>query len=581
MANVNFIKFFKQSAAPENVAGNIWFDKSTNLIKVGNGTSWEEFGGVVDAKFENSVLTIRKANDVAFTLDFSDVASAENVNSLLGTLRTDINALKGRVDNHDTSLASLNTSITNLDAAYKAADASLKTELVADASADYNTLGKLQAKIEAEASARSTEDASVLEAAKKYADTKGAAATTKVAEGTDAGNNMTIESSIDASGATTYTISLTDVASASAFVAHDGSADIHVTKAQKDAWQDATDAINAFITSDSAQNAALDTLKEIQDFLSADDGAVKALTSKVDANEAAIKKLNGDASTAGSVAKAVVDAKADLVGDAAEGYNTLGKLEDKIQAEALARENADKDLDAKITAITNGTNAVISFGGAKGAISVDTAPDSDGDVAFVMDGSTLTGHVKGIKSAAFAETTAFDAAGAAADVKDEVTGTAADAADKVTLYGVKAYADALKADADSSIDALQTLVGSTDVSTQISSAIAELDSTLDATEGKYVEKVVIVDGKIDATASVVKSLPAATVEGVDEAAKSNNYVSIATTLVNKNVVVTPTVTLQDVSTAGDNAKGLAEASDVKSYVDNQIATNALAWSVLE
>ena len=561
MANVNFIKFFKQSAAPENVAGNIWFDKSTNLIKVGNGTSWEEFGGIVNATFERGILNIYKANNATpITLDFSDVASAGEVSKILS-------GVKARLDSIDSSISTINQNITNLDASYKAADTSLKNNLVGDASTDYNTLGKLQAKIEAEASTRSTEDASVLKAAKAYADTKGAAATTKVVKGTDAGDNMTIKSLTEADGATKYTISLTNVASASALSTHTENGDIHVTDKQKTDWQAATDAINLFfdeagMNSEDA-SAFVDTLKEIQNYITSDAEAAATMTANIT-----------KAQTAADNAQADVDAVEKALGT---GFSEASTVADQLAAvKTTADEAATKDA---LKAVTD--SYVISFGGAKGAISVDTAPDSSGDVEFVMDGSMLTGHVKGIKSAAFAETTAFDAAGAAADVKDEVTGTAADASDKVTLYGVKAYADALKADADSSIDALQALVGSTDVSTQISAAIAELDSTLDATEGKYVEKVVIVDGKIDATASVVKSLPAATVEGVDKDAKSDNYVSIATTLVNKNVVVTPTVTLQDVSTAGDNAKGLAEASDVKSYVDNQIATNALAWSVLE
>ena len=48
------------------------------------------------------------------------------------------------------------------------------------------------------------------------------------------------------------------------------------------------------------------------------------------ANAADITTLKGSDKTPGSVAKAVKDAKDALLGDAAEGYNTLGKLEDKI-----------------------------------------------------------------------------------------------------------------------------------------------------------------------------------------------------------------------------------------------------------
>lgn len=66
--------------------------------------------------------------------------------------------------------------------------------------------------------------------------------------------------------------------------------------------------------------------------------AVIAVSGATTTNTSAIATLNGDAETAGSVAKAVADAKSELLGDAAEGYNTLGKLEDKIQAvEAAAK----------------------------------------------------------------------------------------------------------------------------------------------------------------------------------------------------------------------------------------------------
>jgi hypothetical protein len=38
--------------------------------------------------------------------------------------------------------------------------------------------------------------------------------------------------------------------------------------------------------------------------------------------------------TGGSVDTRIANAKAEIIGDAASDYNTLGKLEDKIQAEA-------------------------------------------------------------------------------------------------------------------------------------------------------------------------------------------------------------------------------------------------------
>ena len=67
----------------------------------------------------------------------------------------------------------------------------------------------------------------------------------------------------------------------------------------------------------------------------------------IEANAAAIAKLNGDEATTGSVAKAVADAKAELLGDAATEYNTLGKLEDKIQALDVKATKAHTEVVAK------------------------------------------------------------------------------------------------------------------------------------------------------------------------------------------------------------------------------------------
>ena len=60
--------------------------------------------------------------------------------------------------------------------------------------------------------------------------------------------------------------------------------------------------------------------------------ATDTVAKAIDANKTAINTLNAGSGTTGSVAKAVADAKAELLGDAAAEYNTLGKLEDKIIA---------------------------------------------------------------------------------------------------------------------------------------------------------------------------------------------------------------------------------------------------------
>lgn len=85
------------------------------------------------------------------------------------------------------------------------------------------------------------------------------------------------------------------------------------------------------------EKAIADLKAEIEGELGENDAkTLEAINDELDAIDEKIETLNGNATTNGSVAKAVADAKAELLGDAAAGYNTLGKLEDQIQAVAAA-----------------------------------------------------------------------------------------------------------------------------------------------------------------------------------------------------------------------------------------------------
>ena len=74
--------------------GTIYFETSTHAIKVGTGNdAFEMYSGVRSAKFDSStkVLTVVNEEGVDIVLNFADVASASGINSLLSTLRDDIN----------------------------------------------------------------------------------------------------------------------------------------------------------------------------------------------------------------------------------------------------------------------------------------------------------------------------------------------------------------------------------------------------------------------------------------------------------------------------------------------------------
>ena len=123
----------------------------------------------------------------------------------------------------------------------------------------------------------------------------------------------------------------------------------------------------------SGVKTAIDTAqKAIQDNLDAEITRAKREEKKnadaIGVNADAIAKLNGTAATDGSVAKAVADAKIELLGDAADEYNTLGKLEDKIQAldvkatkahtEVIAKE--DGHVTVAVADSTDGTHKVVT-----------------------------------------------------------------------------------------------------------------------------------------------------------------------------------------------------------------------------
>ncbi|MDD7622411.1 MAG: hypothetical protein SOY33_01895, partial [Candidatus Onthovivens sp.] len=123
----------------------------------------------------------------------------------------------------------------------------------------------------------------------------------------------------------------------------------------------------------SGVQTAIDTAKnEVQNNLNAEitraTQAEAENKTAIDKNAAAIAKLNGDKTTTGSVAKAVADAKAELLNDAATEYNTLGKLEDKIQALDVKATKAHTEVVAKtdghvrvaVADSTDGTHKVVT-----------------------------------------------------------------------------------------------------------------------------------------------------------------------------------------------------------------------------
>ena len=205
--------------------------------------------------------------------------------------------------------------------------------------------------------------------------------------------------------------------------------------------------------------------KAVQDKLDAEitraTQAEEANKTAIGVNAAAIAKLNGDEATNGSVAKAVADAKAELLGDAAAEYNTLGKLEDKIQALDVKATKAHTEVVAKaeghvtvaVADSTDGTHKVVTV--SENDIASDTALKGEvnrakaaedkieASVGLAADGSHVktTGNYTSGATTVVGEIAALDT-----QVKTNADAIAAEAsrakaAEAQALADAKAYTD--------------------------------------------------------------------------------------------------------------------------------------------
>lgn len=114
MANTA-LRFFRGANAPTSPAtGMIWFNTTLNLIQVYNGSEWEKYGKVQDVTFSDLKLNVKKSDGTEFTLDFSDVASANGVNASFADLKTRLAGMDTRMDGMDTRMNGIDTTITNL-----------------------------------------------------------------------------------------------------------------------------------------------------------------------------------------------------------------------------------------------------------------------------------------------------------------------------------------------------------------------------------------------------------------------------------------------------------------------------------
>lgn len=161
-------------------------------------------------------------------------------------------------------------------------------------------------------------------------DKAAAKAATEVVE--DAEGHVTVTKATGLNGQTIYTIGENDIASDTALAAE-------VTRAKA-----AEDKIEASVGL-AADGSHITTSGNYTSGATTIAGEIAAVDAQVKTNTDALATLNG--SGAGSVSKAVSDAKSELLGTATEDYNTLGKLESKIKTAVSEASAAHTEVKAK------------------------------------------------------------------------------------------------------------------------------------------------------------------------------------------------------------------------------------------
>lgn len=213
----------------------------------------------------------------------------------------------------------------------------------------------------------------------------GAKATTKVAEGNDAGNNMSIAESTAADGSKTYTISLNDVASAAALA------------------------------------------KEIEDRAAADktnSDAIAGVKSTADTAKGNLETLMGEATVTGSIKQQIATAKSESYNDAKAYADSLASNYDAAGAAAAVQGNLDSEI-ARAKAAEE-ANAKAAKAADDKAVAAQGKANANADAIAVLNGeASQAGSVK----AAIAG----------------VVGSTSDATAADTLHGVRNYADSLLA----------------------------------------------------------------------------------------------------------------------------------------
>lgn len=554
MAN---LKFFRSATAPAAAElGAIWFDSANKLLKVKNATDWEVYDGgrnVTDATFVNGLLTITKASGENVTLDFKDVASASQTMKAFEALDTAVKKAQSTAD----------TGVKNAATAQSAAEAAQTTADSKVASVTGGTTVKAETVDHAVTLSLATSDKGNV---KFTQDTNGLSANVTIPAATVTGvaagdkvlslTNKLVSATIglDYGDATTEAL---NGKKAIKLLGKDGvviseidaSAFIKDGMIQSVAFDTKTKHVTITFNTAAGKepidvdlSTLVDTYKAGTGLSLANDGTFSVNTNTI----ATVEKATELANAAEQAAKTHANGLKETI----DAYTVNGKklsespvvLDGSMIAVggtgAHKTENLDttvEDIYGKISAAA--ANGVLSFGGQSGDITLATAGTENGDVNLTMTGKALSASIVGLGSAAFTESSEYDAKGAAAAVLGKPT----DVSTEKTVYGAIALANEK------------------------------------ATPGLVDEKITAAGNNYATSAQGTKADNA--LQSIS--ASGDDYITAsAGAKANNSQAITVSTKVQAVSSASASAKGLAEASDVKNYVDNHVSTT-LAWASFE
>lgn len=553
MAN---LKFFRSATAPAAAElGAIWFDSTNKLLKVKNATDWEVYDGgrnVTNATFEDGLLTITKASGENVTLNFKDVASASQTMKAFEALDTAVKAAQSKAD---TGVANAATAQSAAEAAKTTADSKIAS-VTGDTTVKAETVNHavtLSLATSDKGNVKFTQDTDGLSANVTIpaATVTGVAADDKVLSLTDKLVSATI--GLDYGDATTEALAnkkaikllgkdgvVISEIDASAFI-KDGMIQSVAfdTKTKHVAITFNTDAGKTPIDVD--LSTLVDTYKAGTGLSLATDGTFSVDTTTI----ATVEK----ATTLANAAETAAKTHANGLKEAIDAYTVNGKpisgspvLDGSMIAVGGTGAHKTANLDTTVEDIYGkisdaAAGGVLSFGGQSGDITLATAGTKNGDVNLTMTGKALSASIVGLGSAAFTESSAYDAEGAAA----AVLGKSTDTSTEKTVYGAIALANEK------------------------------------ATPGLVDEKITAAGTKYATAAQGTKADNA--LQSVS--ASGDNYITAsAGAKADNSQTITVSTNVQAVSFASASAKGLAEASDVKNYVDNHVSTT-LAWASFE